>query len=49
MTSSSNEHFSLWESTIQKIKGFIYIENEEIGYSNFEIIDQSINQWVQMV
>jgi len=42
MTSTSNEHFSLWKLTTEKIMGLIFIEDEKIGYSNFEIIDQSM-------
>ena len=42
MTSTSNEQFSLWKLTTEKIMGLIFIEDEKIGYSNFEIIDQSM-------
>lgn len=42
MASTSNEHFLLWKSPSKKIAAMVFIDDEKIGYSNFEIIDQSM-------
>ena len=45
MQCTDNNDFLLWESekNIQaKIRGYVFIENEEIGFADFEIIDDSM-------